>query len=551
MVEQLAKDLNELFLKQNYSIESLLAKTKQSNLSLQQLKDLLIQHQQDLNQTSIELFNSSYDSFYKLSYIISCLAEPIQHLIDPIQEFHSELKQLCADHDSYLELIKDKLLSLEETTKNQQLARRLIELIRRHERIESRMQNIDWSIRPNQSATSAKQLVQNDHKDTKLSVECDLLERVNVELSYLANEVQAILPTNDELIPIKKTLVANLDARQQQLDNWFRGCFLESIELQDKKFIDMIVRTYAQIDGLDKLDSVWRLQVVKPYLNLTLSETYLDVDKVGDTFELLGQFLNRQIELVGAKFVLKSFWQEVTNSMIALKRLYGLDKLDTFFDRYNSTKEFLSLQQLPATSSNIARPSDDEIHSNTKKVMNKFHLKSYFNHRLSQIATSVESALTKNPLSELATDPNLAGSAPGYNYSLKITNHIYALITKCWSREIYIESLELSFSQLACRILNRFSDWLSKLRLSDFRIVGPSSQEISRQTNFLAKQDALMRLLIEDCLLLKSNVNDFVSKLQNTDAEMTSTRKELIEESLKTLETGLDNVRSLRHLIER
>lgn len=551
MLDQLAKELNELFLAQDYSFESLLDKTKQSNLSLQQLKELLIKHQQDLNQTSLELFNSSYDRFYKLSYIISCLAEPIQHLIDPIKDFHEHLKQLCTDHDSYLELIDSKLSSLEETTKNQQLAERLIELIGRHLRIEERMQSIDWSLRPEQSSISSKESQRNNNSDIEFSVKCDLLERVNVELFYLSNEVQALLPTSDELIPIKKTLVANLDLRQQQLDNWSRSCFLEAIEVQDKNLIELIVRTYTQTEALHKLDTVWRQQVIRPYLNLTLAENHLDVDKVNHTFELLKQFLSRQIELVGVDFVAKSFWQEVVSSMMHLDRLFALDKLETFLSRYNATRDFLSYQKAHQPVETKANSLSDEQDHNTKMVLSRFHLKSYYNHRLAQIATSVESSLLKNPLSEIVTDNRPSSPTLRFKFNLKISADIHSFVTMCWSPDIYIDTLEISFGQLACRILNRFSDWLSKLRLSDFRIVGPISQEISRQTNFLAKQDALMRLLVEDCLLLKSLVNKFVSELPGSEPKLRSIREQLIEESLKVLESGLDNVRSLQHLIER
>lgn len=429
--DQLSKGLHQLFLGDHYSIESLLAKAQENNLTLQQLKDLLIKHQQDLNQSSIELFNNNYDRFYKLSSVITSLKEPIQHLISPIEEFHSHLEQLCKGHDSYLEAINTKLSNLEETCKNKLVATKLIELIKRYDRIERQLESVDLTsiqFRRGKSRTP-KQSVHNQRSQTcniRHTIVCDLLERINVEIFYLTKEVNAILPTSDELIPIKNNLMANLATRQQQLDIWFRGCFLEAIEIQDRELIDLSVRTYKQIDEWHKLDQIWQNYVVKPILD---------------------------------------------NVASSLTNAFSVDSTEL-----NSTQ---------------------------------------------------------------------------VKFKLKLTRHIYDYIIRCWSCDLYIENLDSEFSRLACQILNRFSEWLSQLRLSDFRIVGASSLDNNRQTNFLARQDAIMRLLIEDCSSLKSQVLGFVASLPNNNSKLTAIRNDLLSEGFKALENGLDNVKSLQHLIER
>lgn len=552
-------NLSELFLDDSYSIDSLLAKTQEGNLNLNELRNKLIQHQQDLNQTSLDLFNNSYDRFYKLSYIISCLAEPIKHLIDPLQNFRDQLNQLCQNHDNYVQSINNKLISLENTCKNKELAKHLISLIKKRDRIERQMENIDWSVRPInclslENSTSPHSKLQ-ESRGIDYTVKCDLIERIHIELYHLICEVSAIKPTHDELIPIKKSLEATLANRLSQFDNWFEGAFLEAVEWQDKAFIDLILTTYTQRNAIYRLDHVWRNKVIRPYLNLTLTETQLS-QQIHQTYELLRQFLKRQLDVIQAPFIVGSFWQEVVNSLDRLEKIYSLQELDTFQNRYVETRSFLSSQNdyILCESSEIGL-TQKEINENFRKIMEKFNLKGYFNHRLSQIASSVESSLATHPLSELSPTFTNNNDDPSkeilLQFRLKICMHIYALVTKCWSPEIYIDALELSFSQLACRIINRFAEWLSKLRLSDFRITGSTVPENNKPTNFLAKQDAIMRVLIEDCDRLAKLVNEFLKDLTHSNTNLIAMRRELISDSFNTLNSGLSNVRSLQRLIER
>lgn len=555
-----AAKLGEIFFNDNYSIELLLNKTREHGLSLGELRQSLAQYQQDLNQNSLELFNNNYDRFYKLSYIISCLNEPIQNLTEPIVTFRNKVAQVCRQHDEYLNQVNEKLASLESTSKNKELSRRLIELIKRRDRIEEQVGNIDWSVRALDLSNSTKQRDAASARDQDIvfQTKCDLLERVSVELYHLIIEVGAMKPTQDELIPIKNALEISLDERIVQIDQWFEGAFLEAVELQDKTLIELVVRTYQQKSALNRIDDVWRKKVFKPYLDLTVTDNQL-TKQITRTYGLLTEFLRRSIELIGSKFIVKSFWLELVNALDRLTRLYSLDDLDTFRVHYEETRKFLNEQDQyvsETTQEPIFRFPEDLVLYNKRKILNKFNLKGYFNHRLSQMASSVESSLTSSPLSEILNHSATSDSALTC-FKIKICMHIYVLITKCWSPELYIDTLEMNFTQLACRILNRFSDWLSKLRLSDFRITGPSS--LDKQTNFLAKQDAIMRLLLEDCDRLAERINQYFTSqslaehtgLEHSNPNFSTIKKELIQESLKTLKTGLNNVQSLQRLIER
>ena len=132
---------------------------------------------------------------------------------------------------------------------------------------------------------------------------------------------------------------------------------------------------------------------------------------------------------------------------------------------------------------------------------------------------------------------------------------LYAQIVECWSSEIYIEALDSEFSAVVCKLLQRFAEWLGRLRLSDFRIVGTISVpaqdgSANRTTNFLAKQDAIMRLLIEDCTRLINLIQAYEStNLPQT--QLSVTRKKSLEKSFEIFQGGLNNVRSLQHLLER
>lgn len=240
-------DLNEYFLDDNYSIESLLSKTRESNLTIKELLERLTQHQLNLNQTSSKLFDSSYDRFYKLSYGISCLAEPIQHLIQPFDSFRNQLKQLCIDHSVYIQEIDKKLASLEDTSKNKIDSKILIGLIQRMNRIEQQMGRIDWSIGPvDKSKGNYASDVKHPHTMDYMT-KCDLIERIYVEIHIMKKSIRDIEPKHDELLSIKKALEENIEQNRVQLEAWFEKSLVSATELNDQSFRQFIYRTYTQL----------------------------------------------------------------------------------------------------------------------------------------------------------------------------------------------------------------------------------------------------------------------------------------------------------------
>lgn len=232
-------DLNEIFLDENYSISSLLTKTN----DLQKLRDSLVEHKQNLNQNLLELFNNSYDKFYKLSYTITHISEPIQHLIEPTQNFRNSLGELCNVHDSYIGEINTKIAALEDANKNKELAKKLVGLIKRMHRIESQINNIDWSI-------------QKPSRHIGYEIKCDLMERLYIELFHLSCEVCAIQPTQDVIKTIKKSLEDRLERHRSQLDNWFYDAFLCAIDSRDEVMMGLVLRTYEQIGSTSRLERV-------------------------------------------------------------------------------------------------------------------------------------------------------------------------------------------------------------------------------------------------------------------------------------------------------
>jgi hypothetical protein len=157
---------------------------------------------------------NSYDRFFKLSQLIKCFAEPIQSVINPIENYRDRLGQLCHDHDKYLQEIDTKLAALEETSKNKLYANRFIVLIMRRDRIFNQINQLEWL-----KTESRESILEASNKSIESKVRFDTVERLAYELNHLSHEVQAIQPTSDELISIKKNLQSSID-EQQTLLNW-------------------------------------------------------------------------------------------------------------------------------------------------------------------------------------------------------------------------------------------------------------------------------------------------------------------------------------------
>lgn len=548
--EDMASLLDNLLLDDNYSIESLIERAQDRNLNLRELRDQLIKHQQSLQQTSLELFNNSYDRFFKLSHLIACLAEPIKHVIQPVQNYRNQLGQLCQSHDHYLSDIDKKLAALEEISRNKSLAELLIALIRRRDRIFEQIHRIEWLKyptietiflfgQPDQQLSAAS----NTLESVAFMVNSDSIERVYIELHYLLCEVGAIQPTSDELLSIRKTLESSVLEQQRRLGQWFADTFYHAIQAQDKTFMSFILRTYQQRGDFKELDAVWRQQVVRPYLNILLEQDLRTAEQLKQTCCLLKQFLDKHSDLIQQQpFVVRSFWAEVTDSLDRLKQIYASVDIRTFKERYELMRVFLEQQ--------------DDCQPNMGRILNKFDLQGYFNQKSTEIRTSIEASLMQQPLSELPPPSNR-------EFDLKICLQIYQLVSKCWSSEIYIGALESNFTQLTCRVLEKFAHWLSRLSLSDFRIVGTSATS-DKTTNFLARQDAIMRLLIDDCTKLMHRIGQLqvpetttttTSQVADTDdpppKSAPSPRTEALSQGLAAVKSGLDNVRNLQKLLER
>lgn len=208
-------DLDSYFLGENYSFEDLLASTRERKLTIKELLQCLTKHQQNLNQTSSELFDSSYDRFYKLSHSISCLSDPIQYLSKTVESFRNELGQICSDKENYINELDNKLLSLQNSTKNKFVAKRLIHFIRLRDRIDKQVDKIDWkSVIPKDKAMRSKYINSINYK-----TKCDLVDRLTTELKYLEQNLKLVKPDHDELLLIKNSLESNIEQTRSRLES--------------------------------------------------------------------------------------------------------------------------------------------------------------------------------------------------------------------------------------------------------------------------------------------------------------------------------------------
>lgn len=267
------EELSRMLMDDNYSIERFLIKTRDEKIKLGQLCKQLRELQQDLNQTSLELLDRSYDRFYQLSYIIESLAAPIQNLYEPMRAFRDRLELLCKQHDDYIDNIDTSIKTLMETGRNKVIAKQLAELIERRNNLEQQIEtHVDWSFDPVERAklrsrgvvASSRALPQSSD-DVDCVIRCDTMERISVELHHLECQLRALTPTNDELVSIKQALETSFDERQRQFDAWFGSLFLEAMDAKCDAVIAFILNTYEQRDAIHYLKLVWKRKSVEPY----------------------------------------------------------------------------------------------------------------------------------------------------------------------------------------------------------------------------------------------------------------------------------------------
>lgn len=316
-------------------------------------RDHLIKEFENLNQNFVELFNNNYDKFFQLSFIISQLEQPLEEITQPLELYKDELVKLCKQYDDYIAIIDDKLNQLIETCKRKHIVARFIQLVKRRDQLERAFEDVDWTV--GTQTTNQQQ--------TRSIVQFDLLERVNIELYYLSKELEIIQPI-DELHHIRKHFEASLSSRQKQLDTWFEGAFLEAVDLDNNFHIDLVVRTYEQKDAIKKLDSVFRNNVVRPYLSKLISDSNVikDSSNLDTLFKQIEQFIENKTNLIRSDFAKQCCWQETLDLMERLTILYPLENLEELKKRHASTMVFLRRNNLNETQ--------------CKQVLDRFNLKS-------------------------------------------------------------------------------------------------------------------------------------------------------------------------------
>lgn len=228
-------DLNELISNEDYSFELVLNKIQATEGNLDALRKKLTEQLQVINQLSEDYLEKNYLKFYELASAIDCISTAIQKLYSFVENFHIELASICQKHKNYIDEINLKLDSLKDTSHNKEAAKTLIVYIKRRDRLEETMKNIDWSA------------------ELDTPVKCDSIERVHVSLNYLINQVDALKPTNDQLIKLKTSFLQNLKQRQVHLDNWLEETFLKSKETKNDKLTELVNRTYKQTDSIQRL----------------------------------------------------------------------------------------------------------------------------------------------------------------------------------------------------------------------------------------------------------------------------------------------------------
>lgn len=232
--------LSQLLLDDNYSIERLLERAREKDLNLRELRDQLLKHQQNLHQTSLDLFNNSYDRFLKVSHLVARLEEPIKQLVHPIKNYHDRLDYLRQSHSEYLQTIDTKLSLLEETSKNISLAERLLKLLRRYNRLFEQIHKSEWLKCSSVELIFSQKRLNDD--SIAFKVNCGLIERLSDELYYLTCEICPIEPTNNELTSIKKSLESSVREQTSLLGDWL----IDAKAYLDESNSESVLEAYAR-----------------------------------------------------------------------------------------------------------------------------------------------------------------------------------------------------------------------------------------------------------------------------------------------------------------
>ncbi|CAG8519748.1 4747_t:CDS:10 [Ambispora leptoticha] len=528
----------EMFAAADFNCDKFLANRR--HLPLDELKRELNAHLKSLKNELVEMINRDYASFVDLSTNLKGVDKQVRFTL---QEVVDSLEQKLAHRAS----IREKKACL-------QLFINIYESVRKVEAL--LLINSDNSV-----ANSVKQI-----------------ERVAIEynqMQYLVNKGKGlpfVANIDWRITRIKDTLRANLTAA---LRSALHPMKLEANYASSKDTLTQILRTYALIDQTKAAEEVIREELVKPFVQVTVTRQFLEkppqpilihsanieplsqfissptsrtfaphavlssskdplaimYNKVlgfisNDCFLLL-EITRKVLKGTSYEILVNSVWVEVMESIMKkLLFIFNPGNPNVFHKNYTISMNFVSSIE------NMCYSKKTLIYLRTHptylEFIKRWQLAVYFQLRFREISLQVENTLSLGLI--MLNEANNESHDSSSEIKLSATKSIIAAIERCWSADVFVYGLSHRFWKLTLQLIQRYKNWLSSMigdlgdsnsstsekPLTPATINSSSNRTLSSSStpSAVSTSEALEEQLLNQLTVITFDIENFITKIR-------------------------------------
>ncbi|XP_022332171.2 conserved oligomeric Golgi complex subunit 2-like [Crassostrea virginica] len=432
----------DVFMQENFDVDQFVMECRRK-VPLENLRDDLNTYLKILRSAMIELINKDYADFVNLSTNLVGMDKAIGNLTTPLEHLKEEVMTVKTAMEDAILAVEEKLKRREQIRQKKASLQRLMNIIHSVEKIEKLLG-----------------IHSGDHSSTTGQLNGQLIERVANEFNKLQFYVTKSkgLPLVEEIKP----RIANITTTLQYS---LEGQLLEGLQKGNTQVLHQCLRTYALIDKIKDAENLFRLNIVRPYMEEVISEKHLKSQGLDGMFGKVLEFIPKHCHLLkevtlsgssgssevvrGYDFLVNAVWPEIVSNIEARTHsIFAPGNPDVFHKRFKTSMQFLDdFEKQCGTQTSVKRLRD---HSSYHVFMTKWSLPVYYQIRFQDIAGDFESAL----------DIPFNKPSGSTDFLLHSTAVLWNSLLSCWSDDIYLDLLCNRFWKLNLQLLSRYTHWL-------------------------------------------------------------------------------------------
>ncbi|XP_049533881.1 conserved oligomeric Golgi complex subunit 2 [Anopheles darlingi] len=441
-------DKNE-FMKKTFSVDEFLHENRNAG-SLEIIRDDLGLYLKVLRSAMIELINQDYADFVDLSANLIGLDEQIEGIQGPLEKLRAEIALVKAALESSMHEIANCLEQKKALRGHKKSLQSLA-------RCQASLEKLETMLRRDE------QQQQREPVAVAVAINATLLERAALESIQLQFNIKFC---KDFLDPSKQQLAQEL---WNELLGRLQEYFLRALDDPEPKELERCLRIYCTLDECRTAETVFRREIVAPFMNRVISETSLQnspqgltgiynqiLDFVSMRMKHLCQLTKRNGKVKGYSFVVNAFWAEVERRMETnMSSIFAPGNPDAFYQKYKCTLEFLERIEL------ILDDAEDvaqfKAHAQYRSFQVRWNLPVYFQIRFQEIGSTFEASCSGAIIDRQQILGTTTISASQFNVA-QFSGALTA-ISRCWQEGIFLSQLFHRFLKLTLQILARLAVW--------------------------------------------------------------------------------------------